>query len=791
MSPRHALRLFAIAALGSASAFAGGGPENALLIVDPSNAESLYVANHYRAARGIPDGNVVYMAPTPATYALFVGSTLEGFLGSLENLAIADHVDFVVLPSGGSFYVDAPGLVADECSPVTRFSSIAPFVLAREKDDILAGTDSGLSNGYFSVQNTAQAFRSSTGWSAGSPNPSGSRYFVGAMLGYTGALGNSVDEVVAMIDRSVAADATMPAGTIEYMHTSDPARSGPRDGSFPSAVSAIQGLGGSAQILFEDLPIGLHDCLGIMTGVANPDIDGGDFSVLPGAFCDHLTSYAGTLDSPSQTKMTRWIAKGASGTTGTVEEPCNYAGKFVAPRLHVFYEEGATLGEAWFESHGFAPFQTLFIGDPLTRPFAHVPVVDLAGVPAGAASDTLALVPSATTTHPTASIGSYQLLVDGVTRSTCEAGGRFTLDTTALADGVHEWRAIAFDDSPLNTPGTKIGSFVVSNHGRAASLAPANASGNLTTRFDFTASASGGAVRELRLLEGSRVVAASSASPATLSVHGRILGAGAARLVLEAEFTDGLRARSAPADVTIANASGAPSGAAPIASSYTKHVLATQSAVVELPATFDDALTSASFAVSTNPVQAALVGGGSGPYRILRPNAGATGTDTMTFQATTPSGTSAVATVTIVYDTPLACTTPVNYCTSTANSSGGPATMSWTGTTSLGTNDFGLYASGLPTRKLGIFLYGAGRTQVTLGNGFRCVASPFFRLGATASDDFGEATFLTDFTQHPLNAGPGAIRTGSTWNFQLWFRDPPAGGARTNLSDGLTVTFCP
>ena len=790
MSPRHALRLLAFLALGSASAFAGGGPENALLIVDPSNAESLLVANHYRAARGIPDANVLYMAPTPASYTQFVGSTLEAFLGSLENLAIADHVDFVVLPSGGSFYVDAPGLVVDKCSPVTRFSSIAPYVLSLRVDEILAGTDSMLANGYFGLSNTARAFRSTTGWSNGMPSPGGPRYYVGAMLGYTGALGNTVDEVIAMIDRSVAADATLPSGTIEYMHTSDPARSGPRQGAFPAAVSAITGLGGNAQILFADLPIGLHDCLGIMTGLANPDIDGGDFTVLPGAFCDHLTSYAATLDSPSQTKMTRWIAKGASGTTGTVEEPCNYSGKFVHPRLHVYYEQGATLGEAWFESHGYAPFQTLFIGDPLTRPFAHVPVVDLAGLPAGAASDTLSLVPSATTTHPTASIGSYQLLVDGVTRSTCNVGGRFTLDTTALADGVHEWRAIAFDDSPLLTPGTKVGTIVVDNHGRSASLAPAGASGNLSTRFDFTASASGGTVRELRLLEGSRVVAASATSPATLSVHGRILGAGSARLVLEAEFTDGMLARSAPADVTIANASGAPSGAAPIASSYAKHVLATESAVVELPATFDDALTSASFAVLALPAQAALVGG-TGSYRILRPNSGATGTDTLTFQATTPSGASAVATVTIVYDAPFVCTPPANYCTSTANSSGGPATLGWTGTTSLGTNDFGLYASGLPARKLGVFIYGAGTTQVTLGNGFRCVASPFFRLGATASDDFGEATFPIDFTQHPVNAGPGAIRTGTTWHFQLWFRDPPAGGARTNLTDGLTVTICP
>jgi hypothetical protein len=133
----------------------------------------------------------------------------------------------------------------------------------------------------------------------------------------------------------------------------------------------------------------------------------------------------------------------------------------------------------------------------------------------------------------------------------------------------------------------------------------------------------------------------------------------------------------------------------------------------------------------------------------------------------------------------------VNYCTSTPNSSGGPATLSWTGTTSLGTNDFGLYATGMPARKLGVFIYGTGTTQTTLGNGFRCVASPFFRLGATTSDDFGEATLPVDFTQHPVNAGPGAIRTGSTQHFQLWFRDPQGGGARTNLTDGLTVTICP
>jgi hypothetical protein len=98
------------------------------------------------------------------------------------------------------------------------------------------------------------------------------------------------------------------------------------------------------------------------------------------------------------------------------------------------------------------------------------------------------------------------------------------------------------------------------------------------------------------------------------------------------------------------------------------------------------------------------------------------------------------------------------------------------GSASLGANDLELYAFGCPAHKLGIFIYGTDATQVPLGNGYRCIASPFYRLGATTSDEFGDASLLVDFTRHPANAGPGAIRIGSTQRFQLWFRDPPAGG---------------
>jgi hypothetical protein len=778
--------------LTAATARAGGSPENAILIVDPTNPESLYVANYYKSKRDIPDANVIYMDPNPGSYAQFVASTLNGFQGSLANLRLADHIDYVILPSGSNFYMSAPGLIDDQCSPVTRFSAIAPYVLGFLSGPVLTATlPSSFPNGYYSSGDGVRAFDSNVAWNGGSPNANGNRFYIAAMLGYTGSLGNTLGEVLAMIDRSVAVDGTHPAGTFYFMHTSDPARSGPRDPFYPAAVASIQSFGGNASLLFADLPLGQFDCLGIMTGLADPQIDSANMTILPGAFCDHLTSYAATFDSASQTKMSRWIAKGASGTAGEVEEPCNYAGKFPHARLHVFYDQGLSLGESWFRSIAYAPFQTLFTADPLTRPFAYLPSVSLSGVPVSPASGLITLTPGATTAHPTAHIASFELLVDGRSVATTTPGHAFALDTTPLADGWHELRVLAYDDTLVKSTGRFVGSIETSNHARAATLAVAPSSGDLTQRFDFTASASGAGIAELRLVQGSRVIAASNASPATLSVFGRTIGAGAVRVQLEAEFSDGVIARSAPVSLSIAYASGTPSGQAPVAFSFTKHVLNNASAVVELPATFDDDFSpSTSWTLLTNPAHATIQGGGTSAYRIVKPNVGASGSDSFTFRASTPSGSSNVATMTLVYDAPPTCPAPTNYCTSTPNSTGGSAIIGWSGSTSIGANDLTLEAYGLPSNKLGIFIFGSSAAQTPLANGFLCVGSPFHRIGTTQSGIFGDVALTLDFTLPPFSTTPGSVATGATRDFQLWYRDPAAGGGFSNLTDGLSVTFC-
>lgn len=790
MSPLRHLPRCALATLLLATAVrAGGTPENVLLIVDPTNPESLYVANYYLQKRDIPRGNVLYMTPTAPSYAAFNAAQAKGFLGMLQTLRIADHIDYVTLPSGGNFYLSSSGTITDQCFPVTRFGAPTPYALVNQRSVLTSGVDVSYHNHFAGAGDTPRAFDSNQGWTNGLPTANGQRYFIGTMLGYTGTNGNTLAEVLALIDRSVAADGTHPAGTFYFMHTNDVARSSPRDPLFPSAVSSITGLGGAAQLLFADLPLGQFDCLGIMTGLAQPDPATQNLGILPGAFCDHLTSYAATYDSTSQTKMSQWITKGASGTSGAIEEPCNYPGKFPNARLHVWYFQGLALGEAWLRSLDFVPLQELFNGDALTRPFATFPVVALNGLPSNPVAGVIAPAPSATTALAGASIASFELLVDGRSLSSCNPGGHFTLDTSALADGWHELRTLAYDNTTVRNVGRLVGSIVVDNAGRSATLAPVTSSGDLSTRFDFGAGAAGGTLSELRLLQGNRVVAAASAA-GTLSVFGQNLGAGDVTLVLEAQFTDGKLARSAPSTVHVAYAPGTPQNAAPVAHSFTRHVRSDQAFVLELPASFDSSYSGASWSVLANPAQATLLGTTTSAFRILEPSPGASGTDTLQFRVTTAGGNSNTATVTLIYDAPPVCPPIFNYCIGAPNSAGPGSVMSPIGSNSYGRNDLWLYAYSNPPNKTGIFLYSKSAAQVPLGDGWRCVGAPIHRLGVVTTDGFGDAVYPVDWSLSPFNSGGGWIHVGETARFQLWYRDPGFGPAGTNLSDGLGVPIC-
>ncbi|MCC6678456.1 MAG: hypothetical protein IT436_15080, partial [Phycisphaerales bacterium] len=436
--------LMAMAAGLAAGTAWASGPVNTVLIIDPGNAQSLYVGNHYKSVRGIPDANVIYLDSAASGYTSFVNGNLAGFKGMLAQRGIEDQVDIVAVAPLDSFYVSIPATeIPDDCSPVTRISIPSMYTCSFITADISPGTYiSQTQQGYYSsLADSSIAFDGSLRWRSGSSSTvaAARRWFIGTSLGWTGAQGNTVDEVIAMINRSAAADGTRPAGRFFFMNNpGDPPRN-VRSTQYSAVISSLTGKGAGAVTLVGALPLLEPDCLGVMTGFANFPIAASDFTMLPGSFGDHLTSYAATWDDFSQTKMSEWIRKGASGTSGAVEEPCNYTGKFPHARLHLHYYNGLTLGEAWFRSHSFVPFQTLFVGDPLTRTFTYIPTVDVPGFPAGPVSGTISFTPTGAATRPGAAMARYDLYVDGVFWSTISAAApQLNLNTTLLDDGWHD-----------------------------------------------------------------------------------------------------------------------------------------------------------------------------------------------------------------------------------------------------------------------------------------------------------------------------------------------------------------
>ncbi len=134
-----------------------------------------------------------------------------------------------------------------------------------------------------------------------------------------------------------------------------------------------------------------------------------------------------------------------------------------------------------------------------------------------------------------------------------------------------------------------------------------------------------------------------------------------------------------------------------------------------------------------------------------------------------------------------------NFCSSFPNSTGQAAVMSASGSASVATNNLVLLGGPTPNQP-GLFFYSAGQagggSGLPFGNGLRCVGSPgnpLFRLPVIPGVG-NQHQYAVDYGSLPAG---GDIVPGSTFHFQLWFRDPAGGGAFFDLSDGYTIQFVP
>lgn len=133
-----------------------------------------------------------------------------------------------------------------------------------------------------------------------------------------------------------------------------------------------------------------------------------------------------------------------------------------------------------------------------------------------------------------------------------------------------------------------------------------------------------------------------------------------------------------------------------------------------------------------------------------------------------------------------------SFCSTAPNSFSAGATISATGDASIAANNIKLTVNDAVPGSFGLFFYGPTQIQTAFGDGFRCAGGMTSRIpGNLQANSAGAVTRSLDLNAPPANMGTGLIEIGSTANFQFWFRDVPAGGAGFNLTDGVSVTFCP
>lgn len=127
------------------------------------------------------------------------------------------------------------------------------------------------------------------------------------------------------------------------------------------------------------------------------------------------------------------------------------------------------------------------------------------------------------------------------------------------------------------------------------------------------------------------------------------------------------------------------------------------------------------------------------------------------------------------------------YCTSLPNSTGVPATINAQGDASRTLNSFVISAVGLPDTAISMIVSGTSAIDpgTTFGNGLLCVGGTLVRHGIFVAD----GGVVLD-AQDLLSAEYAGVNPGDTRFYQVFYRDPPAGGALFNTTDAVAVTFC-
>ena len=555
-----------------AAARAGGGPENVLVVVNRASWASQAVANQFIHLRQIPPDNVLYINWDGDVHSTDVGTFRRKILGpvllAIQSRGLGDQIDYVAYSSDFPYSIGLGAEMRGEQMPAALTPLVSSTALTYHwqramTDSRLLLSRTLMTNRYVRPPHAngsvgdSHAFHSWYGWSANGEllEAGGEQYLLSTVLAVTSGRGNSVTEAARYLKRSASADFKRPAGTFYFCDNRD-VRASTRAHRFSAAVQALRKLGLRGEIIPEDLPSNRSDVCGAMLGVARFSWADSGSTILPGAICEHLTSFGAVLrEGPTQTPLTELLRHGAAGSSGTVVEPGAVQQKFPLPDMHVHYARGCSLAEAFYQSI-LAPFQLLVVGDPLCRPWARTAQINVEGAGNGEQlKGQLRLKPTARELKGAAPLDRWELFADGHLADRSSAGGSLSLDTTRLGDGYHELVVVGIESGPIETQSRLRIPVTVNNRGRSVDF---RASADKSVRWSQPLTLSAGAAGCDRIVftHNGRVLRSAAGPKASFSLEPRTLGSGIVRLEATAiwQKDPAGRATSPPIELMIRSA---------------------------------------------------------------------------------------------------------------------------------------------------------------------------------------------------------------------------------------------
>ena len=405
-------RCAAVAALlvSAATALAGGSGLNVFVVVNAHSSNSVQLGNYYCEQRLVPPQNLLWLTNWTGGFVEwsrtdFSNSLYNPLRSALVARSLTNQIDYVMLSMDFPYRVyqggGASGTNGTTSALFYGFKADGPGF-----DPASCSLPNATSNAYAGSE---LPFRSLSQFSTNTNT------FLVTMI-----TASNLAQAKLIVDRGVASDSSFPTQSVYLAKSVDFLRNC-RYKLFDNAIFNTRLRGDYTVQRINTNPFGVS---GTLLGYQNgwgakffipPD------SFVPGAMMDLLTSFEGLIfEGNTQETALEILQAGATGTYGTVVEPCIYVGnqiyfgKFATPQNYFYQSRGFSLAECYYQSLT-NPYQGIIVGEPLAAPFAQPASGGWSNLPSNALlTSTTNLSLAFTAADEGRPIGQVDLFLDGL-----------------------------------------------------------------------------------------------------------------------------------------------------------------------------------------------------------------------------------------------------------------------------------------------------------------------------------------------------------------------------------------